>query len=248
MKHLHAKHPGESAFLDKEKGSSSSGSYYAGSTVNKQMKLSDCTSSAEPYPPSHFKKKLLDDKVVKMICKDMRPIKMVEDKGFKELMAVADPRYTLPLRKTVSTELLPALYDNTKDIIMAQLKEAEHVAVTTDLWTSLANDSYLSLTTHFISPQWKLISLALSTVRFQGGHTGDNITTHLTAWCRDWSIEDRVRILVSDSAANMLLASRKLPWYHISCFAHQLHLIVAGAIESDSDLKALVTKVKSVVT
>lgn len=242
VKHLDKRHPTEKAQM--EEGKQDSRSSTGNEPPLKQMKLTDKT---EPYPPSHFRKKLLDDKLIRYICKDTKPLKTVDDKGFRDLLETADPRYVIPSRKSVTTDLLPAKYDEIKQRVKKELEEADHIAVTTDLWTSLANDSYMSLTAHFIAKDWKLCSIALSTVHFEKDHTGENIMEELLFICREWSIEQKVKILVSDGAANMQLAGRKLPWYHINCFAHNLHLVVTGAIDKDTDLKVVITKVKSIV-
>jgi len=42
------------------------------------------------------------------------------------------------------------------------LKEAAAaVAITTDIWTSLANDEYISMTASYITPQWIMKTPAL---------------------------------------------------------------------------------------
>jgi len=43
------------------------------------------------------------------------------------------------------------------------------------MWTSLANDAYINLTTHYISKEWKMESVCLGTIPVSEWHTGDNI-------------------------------------------------------------------------
>ena len=45
------------------------------------------------------------------------------------------------------------------------------------MWTSLVNDAYISLTTHFISGEWKIKSNCLGTILVSEWHTGENISS-----------------------------------------------------------------------
>ena len=46
----------------------------------------------------------------------------------------------------------------------------QHLAITTDCWTSVANESYISLTAHFIDENWKLTELDLCCDPLPGSH------------------------------------------------------------------------------
>ena len=45
--------------------------------------------------------KMLTEAVTDFIVRDMRPINAVDGEGFVNLMQVAEPRYTVPCRKTI---------------------------------------------------------------------------------------------------------------------------------------------------
>ncbi|KAK3875934.1 hypothetical protein Pcinc_019232 [Petrolisthes cinctipes] len=67
-----------------------------------QPMLRDVISKREVYKEGGHKKKQLDDLVVKMIMKDLQPLSVVEDEGFRELVAALDSRYTLPSHRELS--------------------------------------------------------------------------------------------------------------------------------------------------
>lgn len=48
----------------------------------------------------------LDDAIVNFIIEDSQPFSVVEDAGFKELVAKLDPTYTLPTREAVKNMVL----------------------------------------------------------------------------------------------------------------------------------------------
>jgi hypothetical protein len=49
------------------------------------------------------------------------------------------------------------------------------LALTTDIWSSCANDAYISLTAHYIDQYWNDVSCLLVTSPFPGQHTSLNI-------------------------------------------------------------------------
>ena len=55
-----------------------------------------------------------------------------------------------------------------------KLDSTEHVAITTDLWTSLQMKSYCGVTAHYISETWELTSTLLETFELPAAHTGEN--------------------------------------------------------------------------
>ena len=113
-----------------------------------QETLIENLSRKRPYPVDSKRVRDLDQRVVKMICKDLQPFTVVEDEGMIDLVDGLDPRYNLPSRTRLTTSLLPKLYDVEKAKVGAILKEAVAVALTSDMWTSRATQGYLTVTLH----------------------------------------------------------------------------------------------------
>jgi len=108
--------------------------------------------------------------LVKMIAKDLQPLSVVEDEGFRNFVAVLDPRYNIPGRKTLRTSLIPRLFEEVRAQVVKELSESRAVALTTDMWTSPSNMSFMAVTAHFWSyetcslPQESLSALSLLAV------------------------------------------------------------------------------------
>ena len=79
--------------------------------------------------------------VAQFLIKDLMPLSTVEGEG-----------YNLPCRKTIlETQILP-LYDITKSAVQTKLSNmADRICFTSDAWSSLAEDRYMSLTAHYIN-------------------------------------------------------------------------------------------------
>ena len=79
----------------------------------------------------------------------MEPLSVVEHVGFRNLITKLEPRYELPSRKTLTEKILTDLYKRTKSKLREFLDTSSAVSITTDGWTSVANESYLGVTCHF---------------------------------------------------------------------------------------------------
>ncbi|KAJ3609908.1 hypothetical protein NHX12_022002 [Muraenolepis orangiensis] len=118
---------------------------------------------------------VLTESILNMLVNDMRPISMVEDEGFKQMVTTFHPGYTLPSR-THFTKLMEGKYEATFSKVKDALKATKNkIALTTDAWTSVATKAYLGITCHFISDDWELNSFCLTTMPLEEWHTGTNI-------------------------------------------------------------------------
>lgn len=119
------------------------------------------TSQATITPYLKIKKSKEDEinqELAYFIAVDMMPYSIVEKKGFKRFVNCLNPGYTLPSRKTLSETKIPALYECTKENIKGILSEysSSFLSFTIDCWTAVGNMPFISLTTHFITHDFKL--------------------------------------------------------------------------------------------
>lgn len=103
-----------------------------------------------------FDQELCRQAFTKMIIIDELPFKFVEREGFCALMSVAQTKFRMLSRTTVSNDCM-LLYGSEKTKLKSFLNNSiERVSLTTDLWTSLQNISSMCLIAHFIDKDWKL--------------------------------------------------------------------------------------------
>ena len=109
----------------------------------------------------------------------------------------------------------------------------EFFAFTTDIWTSLANDAYLSLTCHFTTSRWEMVTCVLATPPFPvKHHTASNIVDKIHEVMEDHGLEKKNLLsVVHDQCSNMELAGDKLHQetgncQSYSCAAHCLQLCI----------------------
>lgn len=75
-----------------------------------------------------------------MIVKDLQPLSVVEDDGFRNFVRTLNPRSNIPSRKTLMEEKLTALNEDCCSMVRKVLCGVDTVVVTTDMWTSRATE------------------------------------------------------------------------------------------------------------
>ena len=204
--------------------------------------------SIRPYDRNGNRSKTMDKYVARWIIKDLQPLSAVEGEGFVELMGYADPRYKVPVRKSLhANEILP-LYQLTKRNIKDKLfNYSERVCFTTDGWSSLAQDRYISLTCHYVHKETFILEkVLLETKHMPGSHTGENLLRELNDLTADWGLSGKNPCFVTDNASNIMSALNLGDFDHIGCLAHTIHLAVEKGL-STPEAQDLITKCKKLV-
>ena len=100
------------------------------------------------------------DKCARWVAKNNRPISIVEDDGFCELIHAIAPKLHNVSRRTVLRRIEELLKD-VDSSCEAALNDAKVVSVTSDVWTDGSGSSYSSFTAHIIDNEWNLKSYLL---------------------------------------------------------------------------------------
>lgn len=182
-------------------------------------------------PPNSERGKRITQAVSAFIAKDLRPYSVVENIGFRHLLKTLEPRYKLPSRSHFTEKTIPALYRETKAQVMDSMSKASRVAITCDSWTSVATDSYLTVTAHYISEDWEILSHVLQTRAVYESHTGAHLAELLFNVVEEWQLKDKAVVLVTDNASNMIVAAQVAKFAHVRCFAHTLNLASQRALK-----------------
>ena len=208
------------------------------------------TTKVEKYTVKSEKRKKLNRKLVRMIAMDMRPINIVTGTGFKEFVQELDPRYVLPTRKTISEKLLPSAYEQAMNDLQGELDKVQDISLTTDGWTSLATDKYQAFTVHFIdwsAKEPQLQSKILECSPFDKRSTAVEIEKELRRISDAYKIGSKLKLTVSDNAADVRLALSKFGVPSIGCGAHKLNLAANSGIEKCQRVKDLRAKLAQIV-
>ena len=159
----------------------------------------------------------------------------MEGQGFKDLMKYVEPGYTVPSRKHIG-KLLKHRHSLSIEKLKEKLdKEAESVALTTDIWTSVATEAYITVTAHYFEKDWKIQSFVLQTPAFPERHTGTEIANKVKEICDNFRISEKVSYILHDQAANMMcsldILESERGWERLNCAAHTLQLCLKSGFE-----------------
>ena len=100
-------------------------------------------------------------------------------------------------------------------------------SLTTDIWTSPSQHSFISLTLHYINEAFEQKFIVLGCFPFDCSHDADHILDILLAKINQYdSLHDKIHMVVRDNASNMVSAFEKSSFQHIGCYLHILQVIM----------------------
>ena len=196
--------------------------------------------------------KKITEKIAGVLIHDFQPFSFVEDRGFKKLMEELEPRYEIPSRTSFSRSVIPRIYKEVKEQVKSKVVDLQQrknkVALTTDMWSSEANESYLGLSCHYLTHEFELVSVCLAVEHFSGRHTGVNIAAGIRHILSDYAIDQSaVSAVIADNASNMDLALRLGEWRSRHCFGHTLQLAINDGLKMSLGVQDMIKSAKAIV-
>ncbi|XP_065678492.1 E3 SUMO-protein ligase ZBED1-like [Hydra vulgaris] len=185
--------------------------------------------------------KKLNRLLVNFIVGTDQPISIVRHPDFVNLVSELNKSYKMPCINTVSKKLIPSITDNLKSILMLELKGCRFITITCDSWSSLG---YLGVTCHFIDKNMTLVDRNLDLKFMSEMKTAEYLFNTLNEIFSEWSINNKIFALVTDSGANIFSAVNKFDdnVLKIPCAGHRLNLVVNDLLNA-RDIK--VKKIKN---
>ncbi|GJQ73317.1 hypothetical protein Trydic_g21039 [Trypoxylus dichotomus] len=113
--------------------------------------------------------------------------------------------------------------------------------LTTECWSSEFNDSFLSVTVHFIDEEFAMKSILLECISL---YISTNIARELQRITEEWGISEKILLAVPDNDASVQAAMSELQWNYFGCFASTINTMVQDALYP---IEPFMEKVRSVV-
>ena len=200
-------------------------------------------------PHSSKRAKSITESIAYFIAKDMQPISVVQGQGFLHMAGCFEPRYQVPHRKTFMDRELPRLYEKTKTEVVAITHSCDSFALTTDCWSSRANQSYIGVTLHTITNDWELKSVTLENHELSESHTSENLAAALKDILAKWYLdESKLSCTTIDNAANIQKAVVDLlKWNGLGCFGHTINLCVKAGLKQ-CEVQTAISRCSRLVT
>lgn len=162
---------------------------------------SDSYSSRHPRQVS-----ITDALITDLIIGCSLPLSLVENEHFRHFLYVMDNKYTPSARSTIST-YLERKVNELKEKLKQDLKLADTVNATVDIWSDRKMRGYMATTVHYVAKISKtdfvMKSGLLAIERFTGSHTGEKIAAQFEAVVDMYGVRDKIDYIITDNAANM---------------------------------------------
>ena len=209
----------------------------------KQCRLSESFDKLVKYDSNHPVQQGFDSRLLDVIVAGFLSFGFADLPEVQELISYLNRRVTVKCSTTYSRQV-----EEKFNIVLTKVKEiikskvGTSCAFTSDLWTSRARDSYISLTAHFIDTDFVLHRWTPYCQYFGvDRHTGEEICKHLKEMVKDIGISEEVtKYCVTDNAANIKLGVRSSDSISESCANHTLQLCIEDSFkESDGMTNAL---------
>jgi len=171
-------------------------------------------------------------------------LNLVESPSFKKMMNSLNPRFVLPSESYYRQTLMPHVYDVVRaQVIRLMRKDVKFCSITTDMWSSPNVDSYMSVTVHYISPTWDRKIVTLDCLPFPEKHTAENIAKIMQRTLDDFSLSDKLHLIVRDNASNVVKSMELGRFASSGCFLHGLNLVVSNNFDAQQTVIDLIVKV-----
>ncbi|XP_058799068.1 E3 SUMO-protein ligase ZBED1-like [Phymastichus coffea] len=195
------------------------------------------------------RQEVITEATAKLIATNLLPISLVSTSGFRDFMDVLEPGYKVPCEKTILRRL-ECYFEEVKLKIKKDLSKAQKVSLTTDEWSSRAQNSYLSVEAQYLDENCKMHHATLCNEVLFARPTALNISNELKTVIKDWDLENKVEAIVHDSASAIIAACNLLPEipYSVKCNAHLLQLVVHDCFAAVPDYESLTSKGQAVVS
>ena len=183
--------------------------------------------------------------IAKWFVKDTRPAQMVEDEGFRRLMALVRPEYIVPCANTI-TSYIEELYIEVTSQIKKELEEIEYVAVTTDGGSSSNCSSFQEVGLHGLTENFEMKYYTLAVTEVKEEHTAKNYRKVTDKVLEEFGVKEKVVMTTTDNENKMLAAFNKEE--RTGCLAHLSHSSVNVGITKVPEVNDAIKKHRKIVT
>ena len=162
----------------------------------------------------------------------MRPFAVVDGDGFRGMLTAFNPEYKIKSRNTYHS-MANRVYKDTLTKLKVIMAGVSNLSITTDMWSSNAQESYISITAHWLDDDLKMQNAVLKTEEMAESHTGVHLKARIEACLGEFGILlSAVVATVADNGSNIVCALNLIEDVpRFGCFAHTLQLGIKSGLK-----------------
>ncbi|KAK9279226.1 hypothetical protein L1049_012904 [Liquidambar formosana] len=179
------------------------------------------------------------------IIKHNYPLRYVEHEGYRDLHNFLHSDAKPISRNTAKVDVLK-IYSKEKEKLKHALESIpSRICLTSDLWSSLTTDGYMTLTAHYVDGSWDLQKRILNFRHTPSPHNGSILAEKVTSLLKERVFEKKIFTITLDNASyndglvgvvkdHLSLADSLLcdgEFFHVHCGAHILNLIIQEGLK-----------------
>lgn len=214
-------------------------------STSKQMTLEDTFNIGKKWDAKHPKQVEGEKLLTYWLCDGLKSYETVENEQFQRFISHLSKRFKVPSEKLIRTKLVPELNKKVQYAVKQSLEsnsnEKGTYSITTDIWSSPSRDSFMSITAHWITGDFKRKLAILRCIPYNTAHSASNLSSALKNICSDWGVTN-VHVIVRDNASNIVLGAKTAGYQSIGCFCHILHLVVNHSVLEQSGVKLMINR------
>ena len=213
-------------------------------------------------PDKEFQK-TWDSALTEFVSETQVPISLVGSEAFKKLIGLLLkkgrysrlPQFKLKSRSQITRDLnkhAATLREELVQVLSYFKADMESISFTTDIWSSRNNESFMSLTVHFLTKDMNLVKLVPFVQNLTERHSGRNIRLAVELMLKRLGLDtvNITKYVETDNASNARVAFRSHPsLLALYCLNHTLQLMVNDSFKSSilgSEVKKIVTNCQKI--
>ncbi|KAF4033991.1 hypothetical protein GN244_ATG14067 [Phytophthora infestans] len=166
--------------------------------------------------------------LARWVAMHFRPIIITEDDDFLQFVRyitedLGHVNVPIPKRFQLRRAIVTFASELREFVKREIAKSCEYFSMTADIWTARNGRSYIAFTIHYVDEDFKPKNWTLEVNEIPGKYTGELIAAFLDNIMDEW-----------DSARRPILEVK-----HVFCLAHDIHLVLSGAMSNDKSTATL---------
>jgi hypothetical protein len=213
--------------------------------ANKRLKLgeADVTSTSIQQKVTNFMESSMvefQECLMHWMNDSYQPLSAVQKDSFRKLTHCLNKKAPIIGEDKVRSFLSMKYFETQQDI--TKILKEKNVALTTDAWTSISKEGYVTCTLHFIEPlTWTLHCFSLGIFKKDGTLTANDVVCYAENHMKKFNVSyPQLTCIVMDTEATMIAAGRlfkeksieeggRASWH--GCIDHKLELVTKLAFK-----------------